>query len=159
MNILQDEDSLHNKIHQEDRVLIKEKIVSVMLNAPEAVQKQLSDGISLIGKHDFPDNWPNLLPTLIENFAAFAGMYLNFTIKYYKNIFNQHYIFFLRLAAPTSDLTPINGALETAHSLFRKYRYELKSQKLWTEIKFVLDTLAKPLTELFAVSYYKTHVI
>lgn len=52
------------------------------------------------------------------------------------------------------DLTPINGALETAHSLFRKYRYELKSQKLWTEIKFVLDTLAKPLTELFVVSFY-----
>lgn len=54
--------------------------------------------------------------------------------------------------APTSDLSPINGALETAHSLFRKYRFELKSQKLWTELKFVLDTLAKPLTELFVVS-------
>lgn len=62
------------------------------------------------------------------------------------------YIYFV-LAAPSGDLTPINGALETAHSLFRKYRYELKSQKLWTEIKFVLDTLAKPLTELFVVSY------
>lgn len=81
---------MHNKIHQEDRVLIKEQIVSVMLNAPEAVQKQLSDGISLIGKHDFPDNWPNLLPTIIENFAAFAGMYLNFTIKYGLDIFNRY---------------------------------------------------------------------
>lgn len=63
------------------------------------------------------------------------------------------YLKYLVLAAPTGDLTPINGALETAHSLFRKYRYELKSQKLWTEIKFVLDTLAKPLTELFVVSF------
>lgn len=58
------------------------------------------------------------------------------------------------VAAPTRTLTSINGALETAHSLFRKYRYELKSQKLWTEIKFVLDILAKPLTELFDVSFY-----
>jgi len=57
------------------------------------------------------------------------------------------------LAAPTGNLTCINGALETTHSLFRKYRYELKSQKLWTEIKFVLDTLAKPLTELFVVCF------
>jgi len=65
----------------------------------------------------------------------------------------------LCIAAPTSDLTPINGALETAHSLFRKYRIELKSQKLWTEIKYVLDTLAKPLTELFVVSFYKIQVI
>ncbi|VVC32399.1 Hypothetical protein CINCED_3A009409 [Cinara cedri] len=95
-----------------------------MLSSPEAVQKQLSDAILLIGKHDFPENWPNLLPKIIENFASFA-------------------------AAPTGDLTPINGALETAHSLFRKYRYELKSQKLWTEIKFVLDNFSKPLTELF----------
>ncbi|XP_025201498.1 exportin-2 [Melanaphis sacchari] len=122
-----DEDTLQNKIHQEDRILIKEQIVTVMLSAPDAVQKQLSDAISLIGKYDFPDQWPNLLTTLIENFAAFAN-------------------------APASDLTPINGALETAHSLFRKYRYELKSQKLWTEIKFVLDTFAKPLTELFVLT-------
>lgn len=48
-----------------------------MLNAPEAVQKQLSDAISLIGRHDFPDNWPNLLPTIIENFGSFAGLYSN----------------------------------------------------------------------------------
>ncbi|XP_050434823.1 exportin-2 [Adelges cooleyi] len=122
-----DEETLENKIHQDDRVLIKEQIVTIMLNSPEAIQKQLSDAISLIGKHDFPDNWPNLLQKIIENFMAFA-------------------------AAPTGDLTPINGALETAHSLFRKYRYELKSQKLWTEIKFVLDTLAKPLTELFVLT-------
>lgn len=51
--------------------------MTVMLNAPEAVQKQLSDAISLIGKHDFPDNWPNLLPKIIENFAAFASAYLH----------------------------------------------------------------------------------
>jgi len=49
-----------------------------MLNAPDAVQKQLSDAISLIGKHDFPDNWPNLLTTIIENFAAFASMYIHY---------------------------------------------------------------------------------
>lgn len=47
--------------------------MTVMLNAPDAVQKQLSDAISLIGKHDFPDNWPNLLTTIIENFGAFAS--------------------------------------------------------------------------------------
>lgn len=131
-----------------------------MLNAPEAVQKQLSDAISLIGKYDFPDNWPNLLPTIIENFAAFAGVYFT------KSIILQLLFIFLLLnviyyisATPSGDLTPINGALETAHSLFRKYRYEIKSQKLWTEIKFVLDTLAKPLTELFVVSFYLSRVV
>ncbi|XP_035788242.1 exportin-2-like [Anopheles albimanus] len=42
----------------------------------------------------------------------------------------------------------INGVLQTAHSLFKRYRYEFKSQTLWEEIKFVLDKIAKPLTDL-----------
>jgi len=59
-----------------------------MLNAPDdAVQMQLSDAISLIGRYDFPDNWPNLLTTIIENFAAFTSIY----IQYFNYIlFNCH---------------------------------------------------------------------
>lgn len=55
-----------------------------MLSSSEAVQKQLSDAILQIGKHDFPENWPNLLPKIIENFASFAGIFLNIhmTIKF-----------------------------------------------------------------------------
>jgi len=49
-----------------------------MLSAPDAVQKQLSDAISLIGKYDFPDQWPNLLTTIIENFAVFASMRIHY---------------------------------------------------------------------------------
>ncbi|KAL1399335.1 hypothetical protein pipiens_008286 [Culex pipiens pipiens] len=48
----------------------------------------------------------------------------------------------------TGDFNIINGVLQTAHSLFKRYRYEFKSQELWEEIKFVLDKLAKPLTDL-----------
>lgn len=46
----------------------------------------------------------------------------------------------------------INGVLRTAHSLFKRYRYEFKSQELWTEIKHVLDNFAKPLTDLFVAT-------
>merc|ERR1711892_1537036 len=49
----------------------------------------------------------------------------------------------------TGDFHIINGALQTAHSIFEKYSIEFKSQKLWEEIKFVLDNFAKPLTDLF----------
>lgn len=48
----------------------------------------------------------------------------------------------------TGDFYIINGVLRTAHSLFKKYRYEFKSNELWTEIKFVLEKLAQPLTDL-----------
>lgn len=79
---------MQNKIHNDDRVLIKEQIVTVMLNAPEAVQKQLSDAISLIGKYDFPENWLNLLQKMIDNFAIFAGAYLNIS----KNCYIMFYV-------------------------------------------------------------------
>lgn len=52
----------------------------------------------------------------------------------------------------SGDFHVINGILYTAHSLFKRYRYEFKSQELWTEIKFVLDNFAKPLTDLFAAT-------
>jgi len=49
----------------------------------------------------------------------------------------------------TGDFHVINGVLQTAQSIFEKYSIEFKSQKLWEEIKFVLDNFAAPLTELF----------
>lgn len=106
-----------DKIYREDREVIKTHIVNLMLCSPEAIQKQLSDAVSIIGKYDFPDNWPGLLDEMKQKFA-------------------------------TGDFNVINGVLRTAHSLFKKYRYEFKSQKLWEEIKFVLDTFSEPLTKL-----------
>lgn len=52
----------------------------------------------------------------------------------------------------SGDFHVINGVLRTAHSLFKRYRYEFKSQVLWTEIKFVLENFAKPLTDLFVAT-------
>lgn len=51
----------------------------------------------------------------------------------------------------SGDFHVMNGVLHFAHSLFKRYRHEFKSQQLWTEIKFVLDNFAKPFTELFQV--------
>lgn len=52
----------------------------------------------------------------------------------------------------SGDFHAINGVLHTAHSLFKRYRYEFKSQALWMEIKFVLDNFAKPFTDLFVAT-------
>lgn len=95
-----------------------------MLHYPDSIKKQLSDAISIIGKYDFPDKWPDLIDQMVEKFN-------------------------------TGDFHIINGVLHTAHSLFKKYRYEFKSQTLWKEIKFVLDHFAKPLTDLFLVIFFK----
>ncbi|XP_059097421.1 exportin-2-like [Tigriopus californicus] len=48
----------------------------------------------------------------------------------------------------SGDFHLINGVLQTAASIFEKYSFEMKSQKLWEEIKFVLDNFAQPFTDL-----------
>ncbi|GIX92895.1 exportin-2 [Caerostris darwini] len=110
-----------NKIHTNDRETIKRLIVGLMLRSPEQLQKQLSDAVSIIGREDFPEKWPNLIQEMISHFQS-------------------------------GDFHAINGVLHTAHSLFKRYRFEFKSQKLWIEIKFVLDNFAKPFTDLFVAT-------
>ncbi|XP_067624809.1 exportin-2 [Eurosta solidaginis] len=116
-----------DKIHEDDRNAIKTLIVTLMLRSPTALQKQLSDAVSIIGKHDFPKKWPQLIDEMVEKFA-------------------------------TGDFNVINGVLQTAHSLFKRYRYEFKSQALWEEIKLVLDRMAKPLTDLLLATMQLTKV-
>ncbi|XP_039293224.1 LOW QUALITY PROTEIN: exportin-2 [Nilaparvata lugens] len=114
-----------DRIHGDDRQLIKATILDMMLSAPESIQRQLSDAIAIIGKHDFPDQWTNLIDDMVSKFAS-------------------------------GDFHIINGILRTAHSIFKRYRFEFKSQALWTEIKFVLDKFAQPLTELFEATVQLT---
>ncbi|XP_010129640.1 PREDICTED: exportin-2 isoform X2 [Buceros rhinoceros silvestris] len=111
------EDEL-NKICESDRIAIKANIVPLMLSSPEQIQKQLSDAISIIGREDFPQKWPDLLTEMVNRFQS-------------------------------GDFHVINGILRTAHSLFKRYRHEFKSNELWAEIKLVLDAFALPLTNLF----------
>ncbi|XP_022090609.1 exportin-2-like [Acanthaster planci] len=107
-----------NKIIDADRTLVKDKIVELMLNMPESLQRQLSEAIGIIGREDFPHRWPKLLEEMKSKLES-------------------------------EDFNTVNGILRTAHSLFKRYRHEFKSQELWTEIKMVLDTLAEPLTKRF----------
>lgn len=48
-----------------------------------------------------------------------------------------------------NDFNAINGVLQTAHSLFKRYRHEFKSQELWKEIKYVLGEFAENFSSLF----------
>uniref|UniRef100_A0A668U0J5 Exportin-2 n=1 Tax=Oreochromis aureus TaxID=47969 RepID=A0A668U0J5_OREAU len=117
-----------NKISDPDRTAVKANIVNLMLSSPEQIQKQLSDAISIIGREDFPQKWPDLLTEMVARFRS-------------------------------GDFHIINGVLRTAHSLFKRYRHEFKSNELWSEIKLVLDTFALPLTELFkaTIELCQTH--
>ncbi|KAF9616409.1 hypothetical protein IFM89_029663 [Coptis chinensis] len=100
---------------------IKELIVPLMLSSGPRIQSQLTEALAVIGKHDFPNSWPNLLPELVANLGQ----------------------------ANNNDYACINGILSTANTLFKKFRYAYKTNELLLELKYCLDGFAKPLLEIF----------
>ncbi len=59
-----------SRICAEDRASVKAVIVELMLVLPESLQKQLSEGIACVGRHDFPKNWTELLPSMVTRFES-----------------------------------------------------------------------------------------
>lgn len=97
---------------------IKQLIVPLMLSASSKIQAQLSEALAVIGKHDFPKLWPALLPELRSN---------------------------LEKAITGNDFASVNGILATVNSLFKKFRYEYKSDPILLDLKYCLDNFAAPL--------------
>ncbi|GFY93580.1 cellular apoptosis susceptibility protein, putative / importin-alpha re-exporter [Actinidia rufa] len=101
---------------------IKALIVPLMLSSAPRIQSQLSEALAVIGKHDFPKLWPALLPELKSS---------------------------LEKAGEASDYATVNGILSTVNSIFKKFRYQYKTNDLLLDLKYCLDTFAEPLLKIF----------
>ncbi|KAJ6338329.1 hypothetical protein OIU76_007909 [Salix suchowensis] len=115
-------DSSFTPILDSEKDQIKILIVNLMLNSTPRIQSQLSESLSLIGQHDFPKSWPTLLPELVSN---------------------------LRAASQSDNYPSINGILGTANSIFKKFRYQYKTNDLLVDLKYCLDNFCAPLLEMF----------
>jgi exportin-2 (importin alpha re-exporter) len=102
------------------RTIIKQNLVALMLSAPPAIQPQLSHALGIISKSDFPEQWPSLLPELVA-----------------------------QMQSGQSSHATVMGCLSTMHSIFFRYRHEYRSDPLFIEMKYVLELVAQPLTQLF----------
>eukprot|EP00457_Paulinella_chromatophora_P000950 gb/GEZN01000952.1/.p1 GENE.gb/GEZN01000952.1/~~gb/GEZN01000952.1/.p1 ORF type:complete len:1035 (+),score=156.51 gb/GEZN01000952.1/:38-3142(+) len=100
-----------------DRTIIKQNILHLMLASPKLIQAQCTHALGIISITDFHEGWPSLLPSLIKELG-------------------------------TDQTTRLRGVLETAHSLFHRYRFEERSDTLWLQIAYVLKLFAKPFLEL-----------
>ncbi|KAK9167945.1 hypothetical protein Syun_000085 [Stephania yunnanensis] len=98
---------------------IKGLIVGLMLFCGSKIQSQLSEALVVIGKHDFPKAWPALLPELVSSLSN------------------------------AKDYASINGILGTANSIFKKFRFQFKTNDLLLDLKYCLDGFAAPLLEVF----------
>uniref|UniRef100_A0A0X3PS99 Exportin-2 n=1 Tax=Schistocephalus solidus TaxID=70667 RepID=A0A0X3PS99_SCHSO len=108
-----------NLIPDADRNHLKAQLINAMLTSTGSIQHQLSEAIGLIGREDFPSRWPDLLPDIIQ-----------------------------RMAQLGADMDTVQGLLYTAHSLFKRYRHEMRSNELFSEMKLVIQQFAEPLTTL-----------
>ncbi|XP_057980213.1 exportin-2 [Malania oleifera] len=109
-------------ISDTEKEQIKTMIVPLMLSSGSRIQSQLSEALAVIGKHDFPKSWPALLPELVSS---------------------------LQKASQSSDYASVNGILGTANSIFKKFRYQYKTNDLLLDLKYCLDNFAAPLLEIF----------
>nr|XP_043618630.1 exportin-2 [Erigeron canadensis] len=105
-------------ISDAEKQQIKQLIVPLMLSASPKIQAQLSEALSVIGNHDFPKLWPDLLPELRSS---------------------------LEKAINGNDFASVNGILATVNSLFKKFRYLYKSDPILLDLKYCLDNFAAPL--------------
>ena len=55
-----------NGVTAQDKATIRAGIVGLMCACPANIQRQVSEAVRLIADVDFPENWPTLLPGLIE---------------------------------------------------------------------------------------------
>ena len=79
--VLFQDDDAGDRIHAQDREAIKQLIVNLMLHSPEAIQKQLSDAVSIVGRHDFPNKWPDLISQMVEKFATGTYIFLDYGLN------------------------------------------------------------------------------
>ncbi|KDD74912.1 Cse1, partial [Helicosporidium sp. ATCC 50920] len=77
-------------ISEAEKAAIKDHITDLMIRAPPRVRVQLSEALSIISQHDFPKNWPGLLPKLIERLASTDPQVLNGVLTTADSIFMRY---------------------------------------------------------------------
>ncbi|CAK9060214.1 unnamed protein product [Durusdinium trenchii] len=95
-------------ISSSDRQAIKQHILSLMLQAPKQVQVQLSAGLEEISITDYPAEWQSLLPEMVQHLKT------------------------------SQDMSILKGTMQTAHTVFLKFRAQARSEDLLREVKYTV---------------------
>ena len=108
----------------EEREQLRSDLLRSMFEVASNYRRQISQTVCLIGKYDFPDNWPQLIEVIAQN--------LNFDTGSEKLV----------------------AALSTLEELVKRYRYEMKSDKLWLEILLVLNKVGLTFYKIGSISIF-----
>lgn len=120
-------------------VRVKSSIVEMMLNVPAPIRRQLGEVLATIAEHEYPVHWPQLVPSLTEKLASII------------------HASSLAAATPgTSCITAVNwssmfAVLETLQAIFDRYPERMRSDVLFTEIKYSLQHSQEHVLALFSL--------
>ena len=109
-------------IGDNDRIVIKQGIIDLMVSLVTPLQLQLSQAVSLIAAIDFPSNWQSLISDLVG-----------------------------KLSVQPADLARNVGVLMTCHDIFKRWRSKVESNDLYAEINFVMGEFAPSYLQFFTV--------
>ncbi|KAL3121788.1 hypothetical protein niasHT_002016 [Heterodera trifolii] len=104
----------------DEREQIRSALLETMFQLPSYVRPQMIEIVCQISKVDFPDRWPQVIQLIAHHLQA------------------------------ATDFDQLSVSLATLEQLINRYRHEMRSNKLWTEIILVVNTVAEPLTQLYA---------
>eukprot|EP00933_Yihiella_yeosuensis_P027476 TRINITY_DN21379_c0_g1_i1.p1 TRINITY_DN21379_c0_g1~~TRINITY_DN21379_c0_g1_i1.p1 ORF type:complete len:966 (+),score=204.50 TRINITY_DN21379_c0_g1_i1:60-2957(+) len=96
-------------ISESDRQAIKQHLLSLMLQASKQVQVQLAAGLEEISITDYPAAWQSLLPDMVQHLKT------------------------------SQDMSVLKGTMDTAHTVFLKFRAAQRSEDLLREIKYTVE--------------------
>eukprot|EP00929_Paragymnodinium_shiwhaense_P111726 TRINITY_DN80014_c0_g1_i1.p1 TRINITY_DN80014_c0_g1~~TRINITY_DN80014_c0_g1_i1.p1 ORF type:complete len:959 (+),score=227.64 TRINITY_DN80014_c0_g1_i1:109-2985(+) len=108
-----------------DRQAIKQHLLSLMLQAPKPVQVQLAAGLEEISITDYPAEWQSLLPEMVNHLKT------------------------------SQDLGVLKGTMETAHTVFLKFRSQGRSNELLKEIKYTVDGITATHLTVFKAAFQR----
>lgn len=95
-------------ISQSDKEVVKQHILSLMLQAPKPIQVQLAAGLEEISQTDYPENWKTLLPEMVQHLQT------------------------------SQDMNVLKGTMETAHTVLSKYRSLARSNQVLGELLYTV---------------------
>mmetsp|Transcript_81971 Transcript_81971/g.171553 ORF Transcript_81971/g.171553 Transcript_81971/m.171553 type:complete len:967 (+) Transcript_81971:128-3028(+) len=93
-----------------DRQAIKQHLLGLMLQTPKPVQVMLAAGLEEISLTDYPEEWPTLLPEIVQHLKT------------------------------SQDMMVLKGTMETINTVLLKYRSQARSNQVLKELKYTVTT-------------------
>lgn len=107
------------EVPEELKPTLRAQMIDVMCSVPHKLQAQISEAVRVMALKDFPDQWPDLLSSLVKKMAT------------------------------STNPAIIIGALKTSHEILKQFRQMTDSNANKFKLQTALTQFAEPVTQFF----------